>query len=297
MVLFGGDRLLGSLSLVITMVQVLIPSPAVLASSLSATPSSPASGLGANSTIVSFSSLRESSPPSMESSVESQEDPLNSPYPVPWGWLLKTQQDYAQQRHAGLSYYRSPALVSPDGQYAAYSRIEMRAESELHRSKALSVLFVENLSTGQLQVNRAESPIAAYLDKIGESSEEMAGVISLLIPVSWSKNGDRLLARQLEGAFNSSDISDYGVIWHRQSRRMQTLSANLQPNEEVSALLLGWDQNTPDHILFKTSDLGEERSQFVSVGLNGHQSPAPTQTAITYGYPVNRSWTGIQAIH
>lgn len=296
MVLFGGDHLLCSLSLIITMAPVLTPSLGLASSlAMAVNHSSP-------STMVSFSSLKESSPlpalePALEPAIESQEDPLNSPYPVPWAWLLKTQQNYTQQRHAGLSYYRSPALVSPDGQYAAYSRIEMRAESELHRSKALSVLFVENLSTGQLQVIRAESPIAAYLDKVGESSEEMAGVISLLIPVSWSKNGDRLLARQLEGAFNSSDISDYGVVWHRQNRRMQTLSANLQPNEEVSALLLGWDQNTPDHVLFKTSDLGEERPQFVSVGLNGHQSPAPTQTAITYGYPVNRSWTGIQAIH
>ncbi len=293
MVLFGGDRLLCSLSLLITMAPVLTPSLG-MASSLGMATFPPAM----NNTMVSFSTLKESSPvPALEPSMESQEDPLNSPYPVPWAWLLKTQQDYAQQGHIGLRYYRSPALVSPDGQFAAYSRIEMRAESELHRSKALSVLFVENLSTGQLQVIRAESPIAAYLDKVGEASEEMAGVISLLIPVSWSKDGDRLLARQLEGAFNSSDISDYGVVWHRQNRRMQTLSASPQPNEEISALLLGWDQNEPDHLLFKTQDLGEDTEQFVSVGLNGHQSLAPTQTAITYGYPVNRSWTGVQAIH
>ena len=294
MVLFGGDHLLCSLSLLLTtMAPVLTPSLGS-ASSLGLT-APPAM----NRTMVSFSSLKESAPvpASLEPAVESQEDPLNSPYPVPWAWLLKTQQDYAQQGQVGLRYYRSPALVSPDGQYAAYSRIEMRAESELHRSKALSVLFVENLSTGQLQVIRAESPIAAYLDKVGEASEEMAGVISLLMPVSWSKDGDRLLARQLEGAFNSSDISDYGVVWHRQSRRVQTLSANSQTSEEVSALLLGWDQNAPDHILFKTQDLGEDTERFVSVGLNGHQSLAPTQTAITYGYPVNRSWTGIQAIH
>lgn len=293
MVLFGGDRLLCSLSLLITMAPVLTPSLG-MASSLGMATFPPAM----NNTMVSFSSLKESAPvPVLEPSMESQEDPLNSPYPVPWTWLLKTQQDYAQQGQVGLRYYRSPALVSPDGQYAAYSRIEMRAESELHKSKALSVLFVENLSTGQLQVIRAESPIAAYLDKVGEASEEMAGVISLLIPVSWSKDGDRLLARQLEGAFNSSDISDYGVVWHRKNRRMQTLSASPQPNEEISALLLGWDQNEPDHLLFKTQDLGEDTEQFVSVGLNGHQSLAPTQTAITYGYPVNRSWTGVQAIH
>jgi len=45
-------------------------------------------------------------------------------------------------------------------------------------------MFLENIQTGELQVIRAKSPIALYLEEAGENSEEMAGVISLLMPVS-----------------------------------------------------------------------------------------------------------------
>jgi hypothetical protein len=224
------------------------------------------------------------------------EDPLNSPYPVPWHWVMKTQNEYTQGKSSGLRYYRSPALVSPDGQYAAYSRIEMRAEPELYNSKVVSVVFLENLKTGKLQVIRAESPIATYLENAGQDSEEMAGVISILIPVSWSANGDRLLARQLEGAFSSSDVADYGVVWNRQNHQVKTLSASSSDNEDNSAILLGWDQNAPDQVLFRASNLGDETEQLVSVNLNGKVSLAKAEAAITYGQKVSRSWTGVQAI-
>ncbi|UXE63340.1 MAG: hypothetical protein KA717_12310 [Woronichinia naegeliana WA131] len=227
---------------------------------------------------------------------EANEDPLNSPYPVPWNWVMKTQNEYAMNNSSGLRYYRSPALVSPDGQYAAYSRIEMRAEPELYNSKVVSVVFLENLKTGKLQVIRAESPIATYLEKAGQESEEMAGVISMLMPISWSADGDRLLARQLEGAFSSSDVSDYGVVWNRQTHQVQTLSASPNNDEDISNILLGWNQNAPDQVLFRTSNLGDETEQLVSVNLNGNASLANTEDAIIYGQIVNRSWTGAQAI-
>lgn len=228
--------------------------------------------------------------------IAENQDPLDSPYPVPWNWVLKTQARSAQAGNVSLDYFRSPALVSPDGQYAAYSRIALRSQPELYNSKVVSVMFLENLKTGELQVIRAASPIAAYLDKVGEESTEMAGVISILMPVSWSADGDRLLARQLEGAFNSSDVSDYGVVWNRLDRQIKTLSASPQPDEEISATLLGWDKNAPDQVLFRANDLGNETEQLVSVNLNGKLYLAEAEKAITYGQQIRRSWTGVQAI-
>ena len=230
--------------------------------------------------------------------ITSDADPLNSPYPVPWQWITQTQQDYAARQQTGLRYYRTPALVSPSGEYAAYSRIEVRPEANLYESKVLSVLFLENLHTGELQVVRAGSPIARYLQQVGEHSAEMAGVISILIPASWSGNGDRLLARQLEGAFNSSDISDYAVIWQGKNRPVQTLTATSSATTEASAILLGWHQDDPEQTLFKVSHLGEEEldDTLVSVSLTGDIQMTQAPDVIGYGELVSRSWTGVQAI-
>lgn len=223
-------------------------------------------------------------------------DPLDSSYPVPWSWITRTQKDYAEQQRSGLRYYRSPALVSPSGQYAAYSRIEVRAEPNSYESKVLGVMFVENLETGKLQVVRASSPIANYLQKVGDDSPEMAGVISILLPASWSEEGNQLLARQMEGAFNSSDISDYGVIWD--GGNVKTISATSQADMESSATLLGWHREEPDQVLFQVShfDDYEGDGSLVSVGLNGkiHETKAPE--VIAYGKRVSRSWTGVQSM-
>ena len=224
------------------------------------------------------------------------EDPLNSPHPVPWSWMMKTQQEYSQQGRSGLRYYRSPALLSPDGKYAAYSRIEMRAEPDLYASKALSVMFLENIQTGELQVIRAKSPIALYLEEAGENSEEMAGVISLLMPVSWSEDGDRLLARQFEGAFSSSDVSDYAVVWNKETKESKTLGVHVESTEADASILLGWSDTQPDQILFRSANLGEETESIFSVGLNGKTILASDKEAVTYGQLINRSWTGVQAL-
>ena len=224
------------------------------------------------------------------------EDPLNSPHPVPWNWMMKTQEEYSQQGRSGLRYYRSPALLSPDGKYAAYSRIEMRAEPDLYASKALSVMFLENIQTGELQVIRAKSPIALYLEEAGENSEEMAGVISLLMPVSWSEDGDRLLARQFEGAFSTSDVSDYAVVWNKETQEGKTLGVNTETTDVDASILLGWSHTQPDQVLFRSAGLGEETESIFSVGLNGKTILASDEEAVIYGQLINRSWTGVQAL-
>ncbi|HEY9659083.1 MAG TPA: hypothetical protein V6C65_11570, partial [Allocoleopsis sp.] len=87
-----------------------------------------------------------------------QIDPLNSPYPVPWNWVMATQDESDLSSNPRTRFYRTQALISPDGQYAAYSRIQMRVEPEFTRSRVSSVLFIENLKTRDLQTIAATSP-------------------------------------------------------------------------------------------------------------------------------------------
>ncbi|HAC64820.1 MAG TPA: hypothetical protein DCF68_15135 [Cyanothece sp. UBA12306] len=221
------------------------------------------------------------------------DDPLNSPYRVPWKWLIETQTEFSQKQKIGLRYYRSQALVSPDGKYAAYTRIQLVAAPKLYRSRVTSVMFVENLETGELQVIEADSPLATELRKI-EQEEEIPGIMSILIPVSWSAKGDRLLSRQLEGFFNTSDASDYGVIWERQINQTQTVTP--VQNNHGTAILLGWNQEQTDQVLFKTGHLGDENWPIASVTLNGQVFLANNPQFITYGELVTKSWTGDQTL-
>lgn len=154
-----------------------------------------------------------------------------------------------------LHYYRSPSLVSPDGMYAAYSHIQMQSQPELYRSRVSSVMFVENLQTGELQVINATSPLADNPLVL----MEVPGVISILTPVGWSKTSDRLLARQFEGLFSSSDASDFAVIWNRQQNRTSTVApSQIAYNHDIS-ILLGWSQVDPNQVLFRAGNLGDEQ--------------------------------------
>jgi hypothetical protein len=228
-----------------------------------------------------------------------QVDPLDSPYPIPWSWIMDTQEEFSQKNASGFRYYRSPSLISPDGKYAAYTRLQMQVEPELFRSRVTSVLFLEDLSTGDLQVIQADSPLAKHLLEVGEAqdeAEELMGAISILMPVSWSANGDRLLARQFEGFFSTSDASDYAVIWNRQTNQMTTLSPNETEAEYNQAVLLGWNQEEPEQVLFQAGLLGEEDWSVWSVALNGQTALARQNHPITYGQMVSHSWTGSQAL-
>jgi hypothetical protein len=220
-------------------------------------------------------------------------DPLNSPFPIPWEWIWKTQAEFSEKGSSGLRYYRSPALVSPDGQYAAYTRIQMDVEPEFYRSRIASVMFLENLQTGELKIIRAASPLAKHLAE-ATAGEELSGAMSVLIPVSWSANGDRLLSRQVEGFLSTSDVSDYAVIWERQTQQTTTLSPN--NSEEEMAILLGWSHLDPDRILFRAGVLGEEDWSIWAVAPNGQTFLASEKDSITYGQQVTHSWTGVQAL-
>lgn len=222
-----------------------------------------------------------------------QSDPIGSLHSIPWTWVMTTQANVSSKRGSGLHYYRSPSLVSPNGKYAAYSRLMMRVQPELYRSRVSSVMFVENLRTGELQVINATSPLGNNSLVAGEDA--VPGAFSILTPVSWSKTSDRLLSRQFEGLFSSSDASDFAVIWHQQQNRTSTVApSQAQSNHEIS-ILLGWSQINHDQVLFRAGNLGDEQWPLWAVAGNG-QTVAATDVdqPIVFGKLLNQVWSGPQ---
>lgn len=199
-----------------------------------------------------------------------QVDPLESPHPIPWSWVLATLNANSSSHLAGLYCYRSQSLISPDQRYAAYSRIQMQVESEYFRSHVTSVLFLENLRTGDLQPITPASPLAdnPFLD----SSRELTGRISIVIPVSWSETSDRLLAREFESIFGSDIASDYAVIVDRSQNRISTVAPT--QIRYTNAVLLGWSQFQPERVLFRAGMLGDQHWQQWAVAANGQTTLA-----------------------
>jgi hypothetical protein len=221
-----------------------------------------------------------------------QIDPLDSPHPIPWNWVLATHAELSESGDFGSRYYRSQSLVSPDGRYAAYSRIHMQGQPELYRSRVTSVMFLENLQTGDLRTITPSSPLAEN-PMVSNQEADMPGTIAIIIPVSWSQESDRILARQFEGLFSTSDASDYAVIWDRQQNRTSTLAP--ERIEYSNAVLLGWSQTNPDQVLFRAGELGDEHWPVWAVDLNGQTALALDDEPVVYGQVVNQVWAGPQA--
>ncbi|ACK72640.1 conserved hypothetical protein [Gloeothece citriformis PCC 7424] len=220
-------------------------------------------------------------------------DPLNSPYPIPWEWILKTQAEFTEKGVSGIRYYRSPSLVSPDGQYAVYTRVSFSVHPEMYRSRVNSVMFLENLQTGQLQIIRPDTPFGSHFIPENEA-ELLPGLMSILMPVSWSKDGNYLLSRQFEGVFSSSEAFDSAVIWNRKTGATQLISpSNL---EYTTAILMGWNSSHPEQILFRAGFLGDEDWPLVSVTLDGQTVLASNDQSITYGRVTPSIWNGSQAL-
>lgn len=231
--------------------------------------------------------------PDMSQTLTTQVDPLDSPYPVPWHWVLTTNEELSQSGTSGLRYYRSPSLVSPDGRYAAYSRLKMQSEPNLFLSRVTSVMFMENLETGDLKTITASSPLASHPFEVKEEAE-LPGTIAILIPVSWSRDGDRILSRQFEGIFSTSAASDYAVIWDRDRNSTHTLAPNQV--SYTNAVLLGWSQSNPDQVLFRAGTLGDEHWPVWAVNIEGQTFIAEEDKPTVYGQVVKQVWSGPQGL-
>ncbi|MBD0388031.1 MAG: hypothetical protein ICV54_16355 [Nostoc sp. C3-bin3] len=244
------------------------------------------------------------SEPRDESQAE-QIDPIGSPHPIPWKWITATQEAIGSKGGSGVRHYRSVPVVSPDGKYAVYSRVQLEVKPEMYNSRVTSVLFVQDMHTKKLWVMASTAPVSDPLLKLkavkATVSEETdtSGKIGVLVPVSWSEKGDRFLARKFEGIFNAGDSTDSAVIWDRQKNHTNIVAPASQEDEhEKIAVLLGWSKSQPDHALFRAGELGEENWPLMQVANDGKTIPiTDDDQPITFGKKVTEIWAGPQVAY
>lgn len=220
-----------------------------------------------------------------------QLDPINSPHPVPWNWVMATLSDRNTVPSPKVCYYRSQSLISPDGQHAAYSRIQVQLSRDLTQNQVASTLFLENLVTGDLQTIIASSPFANN-PFAPSGANQQPGTIAILIPIAWSQESDRVLAREFESVFGSDIASDFAVIWERSSNRTYTIAPMHVPYS--NAVLLGWSHSYPGQVLFRAGMMGKEDWPLYAVDVGGHTAHANNDRPVTYGQVVNSIWAGPQ---
>lgn len=230
---------------------------------------------------------------------QASEDPLGSAYPIPMKWITATQESMSP-KGGGVRYYRSVPVFSPDGRYAVYSRVQLEVKPEMHNSRVSSVLFVEDRQTKQLRVVSSTSRNSDVLINIkAEPDANREGTIGVLVPVSWSEKGDRFLARRFEGVMNTSDVSDYAVVWHREKNRTNTVGPEHGDNDhEKISILLGWSKSQPNHVLFRTGEMGDENMPLVTVADDGKTaSAADVDQPMTFGNQAVQVWAGPQVAY
>ncbi len=228
-----------------------------------------------------------------------QVDPIGSPHPIPWKWILGTQETIGAKGSSGVRYYRSVPVISPDGKYAVYSRVQMEVKPEMYNSRVTSVLFVEDKQTKKLRVMASTASVNDPLLSTNVSSSEQDaknGKIGVLVPVSWSEKGDRFLARKFEGIFNTGDATDHAVIWDRQKDHANTVAPSQEEDgHEKIAVLLGWSKNQPDRVLFRAGEMGDENWPLVQVGTDGKTiNTTDTDQPMTFGQKITEVWAGPQ---
>lgn len=218
-----------------------------------------------------------------------QNDPIGSPHPIPWKWIMATQEAIGGKGISGVRYYRSLPVISPDGKYAIYSRVQMEVKPEMHNSRVKSVLFMEDRETKKLRVMiSTDKEIDPLLNKEVSLSEEADndGKIGVLVPVSWSEKGDRFLARKFVAIFNTADATDQAVIWDRQKNNINVVNpVQSEDDHEKIAILLGWSKKQPNNVLFRAGELGEENWPLVQVANDGQtvDMSAEEDQPITFG--------------
>lgn len=238
--------------------------------------------------------------PSVEELDESQIaefDPLGSPHPIPWKWILATQEAISANGGSGVRHYRSVPVTSPDGRFIVYSRVQLEVRPEIHQSRVTSVMFVEDTQTRRLRVMASTAPLNDHLlnrhrSSTAEVNIDRSGEIGVLVPVSWSEQSDRFLARKFEGRFNTGDSTDQAVIWDRQKNRVHTVAPTRAEHEhEKIAVLLGWSKNKPDHALFRAGEIGDENWPLVQVATDGQTvNTTDADQPITFGQRITEVW-------
>lgn len=230
-----------------------------------------------------------------------QQDPLGSPHPIPWKWIMATQESVSANGGSGVRYYRSVPVFSPDGRYSIYSRVKLEVQPQMHKSRVSSVLFVENRETNQLKVVASTSAVVDPLlnrELRDQKDGQIPGKIGVLVPVSWSEDGERFLARKFEGLFNTAHASDRALIWNRQSNNSNTVVPNQKNHRYDIAVLLGWSKNAPDNVVFEAGEMGQETWSTITVANDGKTVATPElDQPTTFGRKAADVWAGPQVAY
>ncbi|MEO0688264.1 MAG: hypothetical protein AAFY76_25190, partial [Cyanobacteria bacterium J06649_11] len=232
---------------------------------------------------------------------ESQQDPIGSPHSIPWKWITATQETVSANGGSATRYYRSVPVTSPDGRYSIYSRVKLEVKPEMHKSRVSSVLFVEDRKTNNLRVVASTSALVDPLLKAkkmqGENSQ-IPGKIGVLVPVGWSENGERFLARKFEGLFNTAHATDKALIWNRQRNHANTVAPSQKNHQYDVAVLLGWSKNTPDNVVFRAGEMGQETWPTITVANDGKTVATPeVDQPTTFGRKTDDIWAGPQVAY
>jgi hypothetical protein len=225
---------------------------------------------------------------SMLPAASTANDPLNSPYPIPWNTIWDHQTQATQNNRPTTLRYLSSPLRSPDGQVAAHTKIEIKIDPDFRRSRIFSQLILKTSQGKVLQTIPSSMHLGQGTVK-ETAARQLPGTISILVPAAWSKNGQRLLSRQFESVFGSDVSSDYAVIWDRDHRQAKIITP--LPLNYDSATLLGWSRNHPDQVLFRTAILGETEGAILAVDYRGTTIASPNDRAVRqfYGQVPNSS--------
>lgn len=210
------------------------------------------------------------------------EDPLASAYPIPWRWVWGLQTQAQRTRRSLWGTTQSPVLVSPDGRYSVFSRVQVVAHRDYTRSQVSSTLHIR----------RPGGALPLLVRPLGQPQVIQPGQIWVLVPVSWSADGNQLLVRQVAGWFGSSEISDSALVW--QSDGIGVRAVAPQAVAHTHSLLLGWSREAPASILFATWLMGLERPSLWQVGLDGLTLAAREDEPVTYGAPQGEAWTMLE---
>ena len=231
----------------------------------------------------------------------SQQDPIGSPHSIPWKWITATQETVSANGGSGTRYYRSVPVTSPDGRYSIYSRVKLEVKPEMHKSRVSSVLFVEDRKTNNLKVVASTSALVDPLlkaKKMQGKNSQIPGKIGVLVPVGWSENGERFLARKFEGLFNTAHATDKALIWNRQKNHANTVAPSQKNHQYDIAILLGWSKNTPDNVVFRAGEMGQETWPTITVANDGKTVATPeVDQPTTFGRKSTDIWAGPQVAY
>jgi hypothetical protein len=193
------------------------------------------------------------------------QDPLNSAYPIPWAAIWENQTKATQTGKVLTLRYLSGKVTSPDGQQQAHSEINLQLSPELTQSYVSSKLIIADAKGKVLQ--RIPSTLHLGDGKVKETTAIPVGTLSILVPATWSQDGQQLLARQFEAVLGSDVSSDYALVWNRKTQMVKTVTPT--PQNYDTAILLGWSPRNPDRVLFRTTVLGEQQTNLVAVTHDG----------------------------